>query len=221
MSPKPPKNPPNENTKKKKPPRRRAVPPEVSSARKYKAWEMRVMSPRMTYAEITRELNKLFPEYPLKSDHQAVEKMIKEAEKEFVAAQKDRVDEIKAEAAVALDWVAHEAARAWEKSRDQIVDLELGKDKAVIEKVVITAGNAQYLRRVTESVETKTKIFGAQAPKKHEVTGKDGKPLVPDAVDFKALGKYLSNDDLDTLHKAAAIIERAKRDLATAIVEGG
>ena len=176
---------------------------------------------RMTFKEITRILNLEYPEYPLRSDHQAVEKMIKEAEKEFTAEHKSKVEDVKAEAAVALDWVRHEASLAWIKSRDQIVDIEFSKDKDVLEKVVVTAGNAQYLRRVTESVEAKTKIFGAQAPKKHEVTGKDGKPLVPEAVDFKALGKYLSDGDLDILHKAAAIIERAKRDLAAAIVEGG
>ena len=68
---------------KRKPPRRRAVPPEVSSARKYMAWELRVTNPRMTFKEITDYLNLKFPEYKLKSNHQAVEKMIKEAEKEF------------------------------------------------------------------------------------------------------------------------------------------
>lgn len=218
----PPKHPKEDQPKeKRKPPRRRAVPPEVSSARKYMAWELRVTNPRMTFREITKAINLKFPEFPLRSEHQAVEKMIKEAEKEFTAEHKSKVDDVKNEAAVALDWARQEASLAWIKSRDQIVDIEFDKDVKVIEKLVVTAGNAQYLKRLIEAVETKTKIFGAQAPKKHEVTGKDGKPLVPEAVDFKALGKYLSDGDLDTLHKAASIIERAKRDLAAAIIEGG
>ena len=54
---------------------------------------------------------------------------------------------------------------------------------------------------------------------KHEVTGKNGEPLMP-SVDMKALGKYLTDGDLEILHKAAAIIERAQRDLAAAVVEG-
>jgi trans-aconitate methyltransferase len=217
---KPPKDKAERKTKKKPPRRRNGIPAEVSSARKYKAWELRTLG-RMTFANITKELNKLFPEYPLKSDHQAVEKMIKEAEKEYIDAQREKVDEIKAQAGVALDWVQSEAASAWMKSRDQIVDREFDEDDGSLIKIVVTSGNAQYLRRVTESVEAKTKIFGAQAPKKHEVTGKDGKPLVPDAVDFKVLGKYLSDGDLDILHKAAEIIERAQRDLAAALETGG
>ncbi len=174
---------------------------------------------RMTFAEITQELNRIYPEYPLKSDHQAVEKMIKEAEKEYIASQREKIDEIKAQAAQALDWVKTESAIAWIKSRDQIVDREFDEDDGSLVKVVVTAGNAQYLRRITESTEAITKLFGAQAPKKHEVTGKNGQPLMP-SVDFKALGKYLTNEDLDILHKAASIIERAQRDLAASAIEG-
>jgi len=218
MTPKPPKN--DKPMGEQKPPRRRAVPPEVSSARKYMAWELRVTNPRMTFRDITKAINLKFPEFPLRSDHQAVEKMIKEAEKEFTTEHKSKVDDIKNEAAVALDWARQEASLAWIKSRDQIVDMEFDEDVKVIQKLVVTAGNAQYLKRLIEAVETKTKIFGAQAPKKHEVTGKDGQPLVPDAVDFKALGRHLSDGDLDILQKAASIIERAKRDLAAAVIEG-
>lgn len=75
-------------------PRRRAVPPEVSSARKYKAWELRIKNPHMTFREITKVLNELFPAYPLKSDHQAVEKMIKEAEREYIDAHQKEVGEL-------------------------------------------------------------------------------------------------------------------------------
>jgi len=75
-------------------PRRRAVPPEVSSARKYKAWELRIKNPHMTFREITKILNELFPAYPLKSEHQAVEKMIKEAEREYIEAHKKEVGEL-------------------------------------------------------------------------------------------------------------------------------
>lgn len=174
---------------------------------------------RMTFAEITKKLNELYPQYPLRSNHQAVEKMIKEAEKEYIEEHKEKVDEIKADAAVALNWVRNEAATAWMKSRDQVVEREFDEDDGSLTKVVVTAGNAQYLRRVTESVEAIAKIFGALAPKKHEVTGKNGTPLMP-SVDMKALGKYLTDGDLEILHQAAEIIERAQRDLAAAIVEG-
>jgi len=75
-------------------PRRRPVPPEVSSARKYKAWELRIKNPHMTFREITKILNEMYPAYPLKSEHQAVEKMIKEAEREYIEAQKRGVGEL-------------------------------------------------------------------------------------------------------------------------------
>lgn len=55
---------------------------------------------------------------------------------------------------------------------------------------------------------------------RHEHTGKDGAPLTPPAFDMKALGKYIANDDLDILQKAAEIIERAQRDLAAALEKG-
>lgn len=55
---------------------------------------------------------------------------------------------------------------------------------------------------------------------KHEVTGKDGAPLVPAAIDIKALSPYLSDEDLETLDKATEIIERAQRDLAAAVEAG-
>jgi len=76
-------------------PRRPPVPPEISSARKYKAWELRVKHPRMTFKEITKILNEMFPAYPLKSEHQAVEKMIKEAEREYIESHKNEVEEVK------------------------------------------------------------------------------------------------------------------------------
>lgn len=204
---------------KKEKEKRVMVPAEVSSARKYKAWEMRIMNPGMTFRAITEALNELFPEYPLTSDHQAVEKMIKEAEKEYIEAHRSKVDEIKAEAGVSLDWVRHEAAEAWRRSQDLLKIIKKKEDQTVEQIMKAEVGNAQFLRRITEAVEVKTKIFGALAPKRHELTGKDGAPLVP-SVDMKALSKFLTDDDINILQQAAEIIERAQRDLAAAVTEG-
>lgn len=217
QSPPPPPPPP---PKKPRPPRRSAVPPEVSSTRKYLAWQMRIMNPGMTYAAITTELNELFPEYPFKSEHQAVEKMIKEAEKEYIAAHKEKVDEIKAEAGATLDWVRKEAADAWKRSQELLKIIKKKEDQTVEQILKAEYGNAAFLRRVTEAVEVKTKIFGALAPRKHELTGKDGAPLVPAAIDLKKIGKYLTNDDLDALQKATEAIERAQRDFEAAAKTG-
>jgi hypothetical protein len=206
---------------KRKAPRHPAVPPEISSARKYAAYQMRIMNPHMTFAAITTELNEMFPDYPLKSEHQAVEKMIKEAEKEYIDTHMSKVDQIKAEAGASLDWVRHEAAEAWKRSQDLLKIIKKKEDQTVEQIMKAEVGNAQFLRRITETVEVKTKIFGAQAPKKHELTGKDGAPLVP-SFDLKVLSKYLSNDDLSKISEAADILERAQRkhDLETAAETG-
>ena len=196
--------------KKRTVPRHPAVPPEVSAARKYKAWEMRVMNPHMTYAAITDVLNEMFPDYPLKSEHQAVEKMIKEAEKEYIRTHKDKVDEIKAEAGAGLDWVRHEAAEAWIRSRDLLKIIKKKEGQTVEQILKAEFGNAQFLRRVTEAIEVKSKIFGALAPRKHELTGKDGAPLVP-SFNLKSLSKYLSDGDLVKVYEAAEVLERAQR----------
>jgi hypothetical protein len=196
--------------KKRRVPRRPAVPPEVSSARRYAAYQMRIMNPNMTFAAITKELNELFPEYPLKSEHQAVEKMIKEAEKEYIKTHKDKVDEIKAESGAGLDWVRHEAAEAWKRSQDLLKIIKKKEGQTVEQILKAEFGNAQFLRRVTEAIEVKSKIFGALAPRRHELTGKDGAPLVP-SFDLKALSKYLSDGDLVKVYEAAEVLERAQR----------
>lgn len=196
--------------RKRRVPRHPAVPPEVSSARRYAAYQMRIMNPRMTFSAITKELNELFPEYPLKSEHQAVEKMIKEAEKEYIDTHKSKVDEIKAEAGAALDWVRHEAAEAWRRSQDLLKIIKKKEGQTVEQILKAEFGNAQFLRRITEAIEVKTKIYGALAPKRHELTGKDGAPLVP-SFNLKSLSKYLSDGDLVKVYEAAEVLERAQR----------
>lgn len=205
--------------RKRRPFRRPPVPTEISNARKYAAYQMRIMNPRLTFAQITVELNEMFPDYPLQSEHQAVEKMIKEAEKEYIDTHMSKVDEIKAEAGASLDWVRMEAAAAWQRSQDLLKIIKKKEDQTVEQIMKAEVGNAQFLRRITETVEVKTKIFGAQAPKKHELTGKDGAPLVP-TFDLKALSKYLSPDDLKVIRQAREILERAQHDLDTAITAG-
>lgn len=219
----------NKQTKAAKPPKKKkvriarhpAVPPEISNARKYAAYQLRTMNARMTFAQITVKLNELFPEYPLKSEHQAVEKMIKEAEKEYIYEHKSKVEEIKAESGAALDWVRQEAAEAWGRSQDLLKIVKKKDDQTVEQIMKAEVGNAQFLKRITETVEVKSKIFGALAPSKHELTGKNGAPLVPSVLDFKKLAPYLSDDDLETLDQAIKIIERAQRDLAAAVDAGG
>ena len=159
--------------KKKRPPRRPPVPAEISAARKYAAWEMRIMNPRMTYAKITEKLNELFPEYPLKSEHQAVEKMIKQAEEEYIEAHRTRVESIKAETAASLDFVRREAAEAWETSQDLLRVIKKKDDQTVEQILKAQWGDSAFLKIIKDAAIEKAKLFGAVAPKKHEVLGKN------------------------------------------------
>lgn len=156
-----------EEGKKNKP--RGPVPAEVSSARKYLAWEMRVLNPRMTFRKITEELNKMFPEYPLKSDHQAVEKMIKEAEQEYIARHQAEVDQIKAEAGASLDYVRREAVEAWQTSQDLLRIIKKKEDQTVEQILKAQTGDSAYLKLIKESAIEKAKLFGAVAPKEHKI----------------------------------------------------
>jgi hypothetical protein len=134
---------------------------------------MRVLNPRMTFHQITQKLNEMFPEYPLKSDHQAVEKMIKQAEQEYIESHKAEVDRIKAEAAASLDFVRREAAEAWVTSQDLLKVIKKKQDQTVEQILKAQTGDAAFLKLIKESAIEKAKLFGAVAPSKHEVLGKN------------------------------------------------
>ena len=157
----------NKKRTKRKP--RGPVPAEVSSARKYLAWEMRVLDPRMTFAKITEKLNEMFPEYPLKSEHQAVEKMIKQAEEEYIEAHKVEVERIKAEAGASLDYVRRESVSAWETSQDLLRIIKKKDDQTVEQILKAQTGDSAFLKLIKESAIEKAKLFGAVAPKEHKV----------------------------------------------------
>jgi len=182
-----PASPPPEK-KKKRPPRRPPVPPEISSARKYAAYEMRVLNPRMTYAKITEKLNEIFPDYPLKSEHQAVEKMIKQAEQEYIEAHQAEIERIKAEAGVSLDFVRREAAEAWESSQELLKIIKKKQDQTVEQILKAQTGDAAFLKLIKDSAIEKAKLFGAIAPKKVDLTT-DGKPLP--AVDHEGFDRSM------------------------------
>lgn len=164
------------------------IPPEISEERERMAYELRIIQGKKLQ-EITTELNKVFPAYPLKSDHEAVRKMIMRVQEDYAKRDKERTDAILAESSATLDWVRSQSIAAIGA---------MPQDKPI------------YLKRVIETVEAKSKLFGVMAPKKHEVTGKDGAPLGSTVLDIATLGKYLSDGDLNILQQAAAIIERAQ-----------
>lgn len=204
---------------KEKKPRARTnqpVPPEITEARERRAYELRVVDGVKLY-EITTILNVEFPAYPLKSDHEAVRKMVKRVQNEYAKRDKERTDAILAESSAVIDWVRREAKQAFEVSKLPIKTATQREQKVVEQKAKTQAGDATFLKRINETVEIKSKLFGVMAPKKHEVTGKDGAPLVVPPFDLIKMREYISDDDLDVLQKAAKVVERAKRDYDAAL----
>lgn len=175
------------------------VPPEISEERERMAYELRIVRGKKL-TDITAELNKAFPAYPLKKGHEGVRQMIIRVQDAYAKRDKERTDAILAESAATLDWVRNQSIAA--------IGVTSQPDKPI------------YLKRVIETVEAKSKLFGVMAAKKHELTGKDGAPLGATTIDLKALKGYLTDDDLNLLHKAAEILERAQRDLAIAVEAG-
>jgi 2',3'-cyclic-nucleotide 2'-phosphodiesterase (5'-nucleotidase family) len=172
MKKKKPSTPPPAGKKKVRKPRPRKVPAEVSAARSRVAWELRVIY-GMTFADITKKLNELFPSYKLKSEHQAVEKMIKQAEQEYIDVHKSEVERIKAETGASLDFVRREAASAWETSQDLLRVIKKKEDQTVEQILKAQTGDSSYLKLIKDASIEKAKLYGAVAPKKHEVLGKN------------------------------------------------
>ena len=157
---------PHEKKKKKRP--RGRVPAEISAQRQRIAVEMRYIH-GMTFTEITKKLNEMFPKYPLTSEHQAVEYMIKEAEKKYIEEHKAEVERIKAEAAMSLDFVRREAAEAWVTSQDLLKVIKKKQDQTVEQILKAQTGDAAFLKLIKESAIEKAKLFGAVAPTNHKV----------------------------------------------------
>lgn len=196
--------------------RNQPVPPDITEARERRAYELRVID-GMKLDEITTQLNIEFPAYPLKSDHEGVRKMIIRVQGEYAKRDKDKIDSVLAESSAVLDWVRKESMEAFRNSKNAEKVGAQREQQLIEQKAKTQTGDAMYLKRITETVELKTKIFGAMAPKKHEVTGKDGKPLGVPSLDMNQLKEYLTNDDLEILQKAAEVIERAQRAYDVAI----
>ena len=195
------------------------VPPDITEARERMAYELRVVR-GMKLNEITDELNKTFPAYPLKSDHEAVRKMIKRVQEQYAKRDKQKIEEVLAESAASIDWVRTQAIEAFEASKQIEKVVTQREQKPIEQKAKTQTGDAMYLKRILEAADLKAKLFGVAAPKKHELMGKDGAPLVPAGpIDLSKLG--LSNEQLDILEQAATIIEKATQNTAKSAIESG
>lgn len=206
--------------KKEKKRKNQPVPPEISEARERLAYELRIVRGMKLY-EITDELNKQFPAYPLKSDHEAVRKMIERVRDEYAKRDKGKIDEVLAETAATFDWVKMQAIEAFESSKQLSKTVTQREQKPIEQKVKSQTGDAMHLKRVLEAADLKSKLFGAVAPQKREVTGKDGAPLHPSTtLDLNILKEYATDDDLAILQKASEVLERIQRDHDLAIQKG-
>lgn len=174
------------------------VPPEITEARERRAYELRIVH-GMKYDLITQELNKEFPAYPLKSDHEGVRKMVQRVQEMYATRDKEKTDAVLAEATAHIDWVQQQAVNIYNKDHD----------------------DPTLLKRILEASELKAKLYGVVAPKKHELFGKNGAPLIPTPppLDLSKLG--LSDEQLAILEQASQILEDATRRAAESAVSSG
>lgn len=195
------------------------VPLDIVEARERMAYELRVVR-GLKLNEITEELNKLFPAYPLKSDHEAVRRMIERVQGKYAARDMQKVEEVLAESSAAIDWVRTQAVDAFLESKLIEKVITQREQKPIEQKAKTQTGDAMYLKRILEAADLKAKLFGVVAPKKHELTGKDGAPLMPtEPLDLSKLG--LSDDQLEIIEQAASIIEEAYKHNQKPAVENG
>ncbi len=165
------------------------VPPQVSLERRLKAWELRTQQ-RMTLREITLELNKLFPKYALKSDHQAVAKMLEETEKEYQQGHAEKIETVKNELLALKDYVIRESRNAWERSKDPEKAVEKRGEQVTRQTAKDQDGDHRYLQTILAAVEDIERAFGLdKAP---------SAPLLNLQIDFAKL----STDKIVALTKA-------------------
>lgn len=177
------------------------VPPEVTEERQRMAYHMRMIGvPRLTLSEITEELNKKFPAYPLKSDHEAVRKMIKRQQEIYATQDKDKLEEIRAETSAILDFTRDEAIKAWEESKGIAKTVKKKVEKPIEQTLKESTGEPQFLKIVESTTIEKAKLFGVVAPKRLEHAGPGGGPIPVQPFDMEEW-KRLRQERIDKVKK--------------------
>lgn len=123
----------------------------------------------MTHEEIRIELNALYPAYALET-RQAVTKMLKETEIEYLETHQREVEAYKAEHAALMDWAITEAIKAWERSKGIIKTVKKKIDQPVEQSMKDGIGDPQMLLRVIQAAGEKGKVFGVYSPIKVDNT---------------------------------------------------
>lgn len=175
------------------------VPPEVTEARQRMAYHLRMVHvPKMNLYEITEELNKQFPAYPLKSDHEAVRKMIKRQQEVYAKQDKERVEEVLAETSAVLDFTRDEAIQAWLESKGMVKTVKKKTEQPVEQSMKQSAGDAKFLDVIKDSAINKAKLFGVVAPKKLELRSSILANIDPNKLPTTVLRKLAeAGNDID------------------------
>lgn len=166
-------------------------PPAVVEARENRAYFLHLVQ-GLTYREVTVVLNREFPAYPLKSDHQAVQKMVWRVVEANKKRDQDLIEEIRAESAARLDYATRKAVDAVESfSEGKGIEKTVKKkvDKPIEQTLKEIGVDSKLLNVISTNAMRKAELFGAVASKKLEHSGPNGGPIPVQPFDMDAWKK--------------------------------
>jgi hypothetical protein len=153
---------------------------QITRQREARAWELRQQG---------WSLRRIAAEIGL--GHSGVFAILRRVEKRVLAKLNADVEAEKARQFAVLDHILDEALQAWERSRepDKSITRKVGTnalgamDPVPGEPVLLTSrdsdGDPRYLSEARSALADLRKLWGLDAPNKHELAGKDGAPLHP------------------------------------------
>src|SRR5262245_23815956 len=138
-----------------------------------------------------------------KITQQGVSAMLCRVEARALKAMSDRVGGLKARQTESLWRIYEEALAAWERSKlpqKSLTTKRTGNGEGAAETVSVIRdqdGDPRYLDLAMSALADIRKIWGADAPKKAELTGKDGGPIQTSDVPYDL--SQLTDEELDQL----------------------
>jgi len=130
----------------------------------------------VTQVEIAREL---------KISQPTVSRELKLLQAEWRVERVFDINEAKQRELAKIDNLEIEYWLAWKRSQTETVIktkkatkiLDMVRDQELSERTETSVGDARFLNGVMDCIKQRCAILGVEAPKKQELTGKDGKPL--------------------------------------------
>lgn len=135
-------------------------------------------------------VQRLKDDYGIEVTQQTVSLDLKALDRLWKASAIDNIDKWKKEMAEQYRYLYQQSLAAWELSLEDAEEISTGGKDGPSEKIKGQSGNPAHIKNAQESLKALRDLLGLDAPKRQELTGKDGKPVI-----LKVL-KGISTDDL-------------------------